>query len=212
VLENTGRHRRPSDLTQPPFAVADGDNVPSEPIESLFVEPDLEALSDSMPRSQPKSGSMHKSVAEGYAVDSSDSWRSVALAELPPPSGPLDMPEFAVPASPLEVPAAPDFEPATYQSLSRWKFVLVVFGVWIVTGAAGAGIYDWWFHSINKTPSVFVLMMFVLVCALSSLLTALVQGRPLVAALSIALMSGPLAAMLSAAALYGAYVFQWVHR
>ena len=30
------------------------------------------------------------------------------------------------------------------EHLSRWKFALVTVVVWLVAGAAGAGLYHWW--------------------------------------------------------------------
>jgi uncharacterized membrane protein len=45
-----------------------------------------------------------------------------------------------------------------------------------------------------------------------SLLVAMVQNKPLLSALSIAVMSAPLASTAAAAVLYGAYVFNWIER
>jgi hypothetical protein len=93
-----------------------------------------------------------------------------------------------------------------------WRFVLVVAGVWLLAAAVGAGIYYWWYHAIDKTPTVFAVLMYLVVCSVASLLIAMVQNRPLVAVLAIALMSSPLAATAAAAALYGAYVFRGIER
>jgi hypothetical protein len=100
----------------------------------------------------------------------------------------------------------------TYQYLKRWTFVLVVAGVWTVAAGAGLGLYHWWFHSIDKTPPVFVVLIFVVVCTVGSLLTAMVDNKPLVSALAIALMSAPLAALGGAAVLYGLYFCDRVSR
>jgi hypothetical protein len=105
------------------------------------------------------------------------------------------------PSEPLPVLAQPEVAPG----LKRWRFVLVVAGVWIVAAGAGLGLYNWWFHSIDKTPAVFVVLIFLVVCTVGSLLTAMVDNRPLVSALAIALMSAPLAALGAAAVLYGVY-------
>ena len=43
----------------------------------------------------------------------------------------------------------------------------VVAGVWLVAAARGLGLYYWWFHSLDKTPAVFVVLIF-----LSSALSA----------------------------------------
>jgi hypothetical protein len=120
---------------------------------------------------------------------------------------PLDSPSGPIPA-----PAQPEVVPGTYQSLKRWTFALVVAGVWIVGAACGLGLYYWWFHSLDKTPSVFVVLLFVIVCTLGGLLTAMVSNKPLVSALSIGLMSAPLAATAAAAVLHGTYFCQHVSR
>ena len=109
------------------------------------------------------------------------------------------------PPEPLPVPAQPAVQPTPYQYLKRWAFVLVVAGVWTVAAGAGLGLYHWWFHSMNKTPPVFVVLIFLVVCTVGSLLAAMVDNKPLVSALAIALMSAPLAALGAAAVLYGLY-------
>jgi hypothetical protein len=59
---------------------------------------------------------------------------------------------------------------------------------------------------------VFVVLLFVIVCTVSSLLTAMVRNKPLVSALAIALMSAPLAAVGGAAVLHGLYFCEHVSR
>jgi hypothetical protein len=117
-----------------------------------------------------------------------------------------------VPSEPLPVPAQPAVVPGTFQFLKRWTFVLVVTGVWTVAAACGVGLYYWWFHSFDKTPPVFVVLVFLIVCTVGSLLTAMVQNKPLVSALAIALMSAPLAALGGAAVLHGLYFCEWASR
>ncbi len=116
------------------------------------------------------------------------------------------------PPEPPPVLAQPAAVPAAYQYLKRWTFVLVVAGVWTVAAGAGLGLYHWWFHSINKTPPVFVVLIFLVVCTVGSLLAAMVDNKPLVSALAIALMSAPLAALGAAAVLYGLYFCDRVSR
>ncbi|MEZ0340243.1 hypothetical protein ACAG25_09715 [Mycobacterium sp. pV006] len=121
----------------------------------------------------------------------------------------------AVHDRPTEIPphpAQPVVVPGVTQYLGRWRFVLVLCAVWLVAAAAGAGLYYWWFHSHDKTMPVFVVLVFLVAATVGSLLTALVQERPVVAALAIALMSAPMAAVAGAALLYGGYVFGWVSR
>jgi hypothetical protein len=116
------------------------------------------------------------------------------------------------PSEPLPVPAPPIVVPGTYQYLKRWTFVFLVAGVWIVSAAIGLGLYYWWFHSLDKTPPVFVVLLYLGVCTVGSLITAMVQNKPLVSAVSIALMSAPFAAVGAAAVLHGIYFCDRVGR
>jgi hypothetical protein len=116
------------------------------------------------------------------------------------------------PSGPIPAPAQSEVVSGTYQYLKRWTFVLVVAGVWIVAAATGLGLYYWWFHSLDKTPTVFVVLIFLMVCGVGSLLTAMVNNKPLVSALAIALMSAPLAATGGAAVLHGLYFCDRVSR
>jgi hypothetical protein len=116
------------------------------------------------------------------------------------------------PSEPLPAPARPVVLPGAYQYLKRWTFVLMVAAVWIVAAPIGLALYYWWFHSINKTPSVFVVLLFLTVCTVGSLLCAMVQDKPLISALAIGLMSAPLAATGAAAVLHGLYFCDRVSR
>jgi hypothetical protein len=106
---------------------------------------------------------------------------------------------------PLPPPAPSIVVAGAYQYLRRWTFVLVVAGVWIVAALIGLGLYYWWYQSVDKTPPVFVVLVYLVVCSVASLLTAMVQDKPLVSALAIAVMSAPLASTAAAAVLYGVY-------
>jgi hypothetical protein len=113
-------------------------------------------------------------------------------------------------AGELPPPAQPIVVPGIDQYIGRWRFVLVVAAVWIVAAAAGAGLYYWWYHSLDKSMPVFAVLVYLVACVVGSLLTALVQERPAIAASAIGLMSAPLASTAGAAALYGSYVFGWI--
>jgi hypothetical protein len=121
-------------------------------------------------------------------------------------------PADAPPSGPLPVSVAPEAFPSTYYYLKRWMFVLMVTVVWTVAAAVGLALYEWWFRSTDKTGPVFVVLIYLVVCTVAGLLAAMVQKKPLVSALAIAVMSAPLASTAAAAALYGAYVFQWIDR
>ena len=116
------------------------------------------------------------------------------------------------PTGPLSPAAQPAVVLGSYQYLKRWRFVLVVAGVWIVAAACGLGLYHWWFHSLNKTPPVFVVLVFLIVCSVGGVVAAMASNRPLVAALAIGLMSAPLAATVAAAVLHGLYFCERVSR
>ncbi|AFM15390.1 hypothetical protein Mycch_0572 [Mycolicibacterium chubuense NBB4] len=116
------------------------------------------------------------------------------------------------PAAPTPHTAAPVVVPGVPQFISRWKFVLVVAGVWIVAAAAGLGLYYWWYHALDKTMPVFVTLVYLIACIVASLLTAMVQHKPAVSAMAIAMMAAPLASTAAAAVLYGGYVFGWITR
>jgi hypothetical protein len=95
--------------------------------------------------------------------------------------------------------------PGRYQYLKWWKLVLVLFGGWAATAEVGLSLFYWWFHTVDKTLPVFVVLVYVVVCAVGGVMLAMVQGRPVIAALSIAVMSGPFGSLAAAAPLYGYY-------
>jgi hypothetical protein len=133
-------------------------------------------------------------------------------AEQAAPEAAVATPPEAPPSEPLPVPAQPVVVPGQYQFLKRWTFVLVLIGVWIPAAVIGLGLYQWWYSSIDKTPPVFVLLMYLVVCTVGALLLAMAQNKPLVSGVALALMSAPFASTAAAAALYGGYVFHWIQR
>jgi hypothetical protein len=107
--------------------------------------------------------------------------------------------------SATETPVAPVTVPGRYQYLKWWQLVLVVLGVWLAAAQVGLGLLYWWFHSIDKTLPVYVVLVYVVACWVAGVLLAMVQGRALITALSLAVMSGPFASLAAAAPLYGHY-------
>lgn len=95
--------------------------------------------------------------------------------------------------------------PDTTVYLKRWTLVLVLVGTWLVADAVGLGLFYWWFHSLDKTPAVFVVLLYVVACSVAGLLTAMTAHKPLVSAAAVAVMSAPFASAAAASALYGAY-------
>jgi hypothetical protein len=114
--------------------------------------------------------------------------------------------------APVVVPAQSVVVPGTFQFVKRWKFALIVAGVWAVSAAAGLGFYYWWYSALNKTVPVLGILIYLAVCMVASLLVSLVPNRPQVTALAIALMAAPLASTAAAAILHGAYYFEWIAR
>ena len=121
-----------------------------------------------------------------------------APAEVPEKDGGEDAGAEAAPVQSVTV-------PGRYQYLKWWKLVLVLLGVWALVAEAGLGLFYWWYHSIDKTPALFTVLVYVVACAVGGVLLAMVQGRPLISALSLAVMSGPFASLIAAAPLYGYY-------
>ena len=121
-------------------------------------------------------------------------------------------PADTVEVSPRSVPARPVVVPGSYQFVSRWRFALILIGVWVVSAAAGLGLYHWWYSALDKTVPVAGILGYLIACMVASLLISLVPDRPRVTALAIALMAAPLASTAAAAILHGAYYFEWIAR
>ncbi len=118
----------------------------------------------------------------------------------------------APPSGPLPAAAPPALVPGHYQYVKRWQFALVVACVWAIAAVAGWGLYHWWYHSIDKTAPVFVVLVFLILCTVAGLLIAMVPNRPTASALAIAFTSAPLAATAGAAVLHGLYFCEWATR
>lgn len=46
-------------------------------------------------------------------------------------------------------------------------------------------MFYWWYHTLDKTAAVFVVLVYVVACTVGGLILALVPGRPLITALSL---------------------------
>lgn len=95
--------------------------------------------------------------------------------------------------------------PGRYRYLKWWQLALVLLGVWVVAAVLGLGLFYWWYHSVDKTPAVFMVLVYVVACTVGGVLLAMADGKPLISALSLAVMSGPFASVAAAAPLYGFY-------
>ena len=108
--------------------------------------------------------------------------------------------------------AHPVLVPGTFEFVKRWRFALILAGVWVVSAAVGLGLYYWWYTAPEKTLPVLGILGYLAVCMVASLLISLVPNRPQVTALAIAVMAAPLASTVAAAVLHGAYYFEWIAR
>ncbi|BBX98402.1 hypothetical protein [Mycobacterium lacus] len=113
--------------------------------------------------------------------------------------------EAAQAPSTAETAAAPVAVPGRYQYVKWWKLLLVVLGVWLAAAEVGLILFYWWYHTLDKTAAVYVVLVYVVACSVAGLMLSMVQGRPLITALSIGVMSGPFASLAAAAPLYGYY-------
>lgn len=95
--------------------------------------------------------------------------------------------------------------PGRYQYLKWWKLLLVLFGVWAAAAEVGLSLFYWWYHTTDKTLAAYTALVYVVTCVVAAVMLAMVQGRPVVSALSLAVMSGPFASVVAAAPLYGYY-------
>ena len=146
-------------------------------------------------------------------------WDDTDSHEFAPPGKPgepekSEKPEAKEPATPspaadqdsaTESAAVPVTVPGRYQYLNWWKLVLVILGLWIAAAQVGLSLFYWWYHTIDKTGPVYLVLVYVVACAVAGVILAMVQGRPMISALALAVMSGPFASVAAAAPLYGYY-------
>ena len=127
--------------------------------------------------------------------DDTDAFRRAVSGHMPP---------MAVLAQLVVVPGA-------YQFVKRWKFALIVAGV----GArcrCRPGLLFLVVHRAGQDRPGVRHPIYLIACMVGSVLVSLVPERPQVTALALALMAAPLASMVAAAALHGAYYFEWIAR
>ncbi|MEZ0362842.1 hypothetical protein ACAG26_03945 [Mycobacterium sp. pUA109] len=126
---------------------------------------------------------------------------ALAYAE---PSEPLPVPEPPAPAQPVAVPGH------HHHLVPWWKLLLILAAVWVPAAGAGLGLFYWWYSLADKTPAVFVVLVYIVACTVGALMLAMVQDKPLISALAIAVMTAVFASTAAAAPLYGHYYCQAV--
>jgi hypothetical protein len=109
------------------------------------------------------------------------------------------------PESESESVAAPIAVPGRYQYVKWWKLLLVMLGVWLAAAEVGLSLFYWWFHTSDKTAAVYMVLVYIVACVVAGVILAMLQARPMMSALALAVMSGPFASVAAAAPLYGYY-------
>lgn len=123
-------------------------------------------------------------------------------------------PDDAVSKSPSTParPPKPVVVAGQYRFLKWWQLALVLLGVWIPAAGIGLGLFAWWYSAADKTPAVYVVLVYAAVCVVAGLIVAMVGEKPLASAVAIALMSAVFASAVAAAPLYGHYFCRHVDR
>lgn len=196
----------------------------SQPAVSPTTEPHPAPIFDTGPHPDPLDGPAAEPEADQAKAAADLGLALDAISAEPHPSGPqafsesenVDTDAFLRAVTghiPTVVPPAhPVVVPSAFQFVKRWKFALILAGVWVLSAGAGLGFYYWWYTALDKTLPVFGILLYVVACMVASLLVSMVPNRPQVTALAIALMAAPLASTAAAAVLHGAYFFEWITR
>jgi hypothetical protein len=186
------------------------DSVPSDPYSSPGTAPFVPDFGDTGEESVP--------FVPNFDDDSEplESLPRVTESEKPGKSEPNEEFKATEPAaeqdSATESAAVPVSVPGRYQYLKWWKLVLVLLGVWFAAGEVGLSLFYWWYHTNDKTAAVFMVAVYVVTCVVAGVMLAMVQGRPTISALALAVTSGPFASLAAAAPLYGYYYCERVGR
>jgi hypothetical protein len=121
------------------------------------------------------------------------------------PEAPDEAPPAADPDAGIEAAAVSVTVPGRYQYLKWWKLILVLVGVWSAAALVGLSLFYWWHHAVDKAGPDYTVLVYVVACVVAGVILAMVEGRALVSALALAVMSAPFASVAAAAPLYGYY-------
>ncbi|MGV0624345.1 hypothetical protein [Mycolicibacter minnesotensis] len=163
-----------------------------------LTEPHMAPIFDTGPHPTPLPGPADEAAAEPFAVSGPTAWSE------PDPDQTASIP--------LPKPSKPLVVTGQYQSLKWWQLALVLLAVWIPAAGIGLGLFSWWFAQADKTPVVFTVLVYAVVCVVAGLIVAMLGEKPLVSAVAIALMSAVFASAVAAAPLYGHHYCQHVSR
>ena len=190
------------------------DDDESSPGTAAFV-PDF----DTGEQSQPLAEQSETPAEHGPSTHETPALKDAHLGDVPGRT-PIAAPDAGAPAAegpqalsgePLPPPVQPVTVPGRYYYLKWWKFVLVLIGVWIAAAAVGMVLFSWWYQAENKTPAVFVVLVYTTVTTVGALMLAMIPGRPLLSALAIALSSAVFASLAAVAPVYGHYHCELTH-
>jgi hypothetical protein len=185
--------------------VADDESQPkTEPYKPNF---DTGAFSQPLKTPDETASGRHAVATDETGAPTTGSQAAMTTGDAQPLE-PIPVPSVPTPSKPIPAPAHPVAVPGRYYFLKWWKLVLLIAAVWVVAAPIGLGLFYWWYHSIDKTPALFVVLVYVVVCTVGGLMLAMVQDRPLLSALAIAVMSALFASVAAAAPLYGYYYCQ----
>ncbi len=186
------------------------DDEESSPGTAAFV-PDF----DTGEQSQPLPHQMERPAEPGPSTGETPAQKSEHRSDVPDLSADPGAPAAEVPPAlsgePLPPPVQPVTVPGRYYYLKWWKFVLVLIGVWIAAAAVGMVLFSWWYQANNKTPAVFVVLVYTVMTTVGALMLAMIPGRPLLSALAIALSSAVFASLAAVAPVYGHYHCERTH-
>lgn len=185
--------------------MADDDDAPSSPGTQSWVPDFSDSEEDTGTQSWVPDFSDSDDTGEQPAADKNEAKAPQPAADkdaakAPPPAAEeKDAAESAVP------PVQSVTVPGRYLYLKWWKLLLVLLGVWFIAADVGLGLFYWWYHSTDTTPSLFAALVYVVACVVGGVLLAMFEGKPLISALSLAVMSGPFASLAAAAPLNAYY-------
>lgn len=130
----------------------------------------------------------------------------------PLPGAEPEPPGAAAPPAAAPRPARSLVVSGQYQFLKWWQLLLVLLAVWVPAAGIGLGLFSWWFGLADKTPAVFVALVYTVVCLVAGIIVAMVGEKPLVAAAGMAITSAVFVSGVAAAPLYGHHFCQHVAR
>jgi hypothetical protein len=125
----------------------------------------------------------------------------LAEPEAPSPSTSEQEPENIDTAAPVQSVTVP----GRYHSVKWWQLILAIFGVWLAAAPVGISLFYWWYHSVDKTPPVFMVLVYVVACTVAGVTLAMAESKPVISALAVGVVSAPFASVMAATPLLGYY-------